>query len=174
MRTRLLVVLKIASQNPPQRPLVPHHDVIQALAPNRSDQSFHIGILPRRSRRRHHFFDPHVLREGDEFSSENRISIPDQIPWRFPWKRFSNLLRRPLFARMIRHVEVQHTAAIMRQDDENKQYPEGRSRHSEENHRGRWLHVLCQKGPPDLRRRTPASTQILAHRRRGDLDSELE
>src|SRR5215472_13270878 len=64
MRARLLVVLKIASQNPPQRRLVPHNDVIQALAPNRSDQSFHIWILPRRSRRRHHFFDPHALSSG--------------------------------------------------------------------------------------------------------------
>src|SRR5215467_6885768 len=112
--------MEIASQNPPERLLVPHNDVIQALAPNRSDQSFHIWILPRRSRRRDHFFDPHVLGEGNDCSSENRISIADQILWRFPGKGFSNLLRRPLFARMIRYVEVQHTAPIMRQDDENK------------------------------------------------------
>src|SRR6266849_10327086 len=96
MRARLLVVMKIASQSPPQRRLLPHNDVIQALAANRSDQSFHIWILPRRSRRRDHFFAPHALRGGNEFSSENRISIPDQILWRFPWKRFSNLLHRPL------------------------------------------------------------------------------
>src|SRR5215831_6263402 len=75
MRARLLVVLKIASQNPPQRPLVPHDDVIQALPPNRSDQSFHIWILPRRSRSRHHFFEPHALGEGNHCSSENRIFI---------------------------------------------------------------------------------------------------
>src|SRR6266849_9638738 len=150
MRARLLVVMKIASQSPPQRRLLPHNDVIQALAANRSDQSFYIWILPRRSRRRDHFFDPQALREGNQFSSENRISMPDQILWRFPWKRFSNLLRRPLFARMIRHVEVHHTAAVMRQDDEDKQHPEGRSRHSEEIHRGHFLHVTCQEGPPGL------------------------
>jgi hypothetical protein len=27
---------------------------------------------------------------------------------------------------MIRHVAVHHTAAVMRQDDEDKQHPEGR------------------------------------------------
>jgi hypothetical protein len=35
MRVRLLVVMKITSQSPPQRRLVPHDDVIQALAANR-------------------------------------------------------------------------------------------------------------------------------------------
>src|SRR5215467_11380977 len=98
MRARHFVVLEIASQNPPQRRFVPHNDVIQALAANRSDQTFHIWILPRRSRSRDHLFDPHALREGNNCSSENRISIPHQI----------------------------------------------------------------QEGPPGLRRRTPASAQILA------------
>src|ERR1043166_5620021 len=79
MRARLLVVMKIASQSPPQRRLVPHNDVIQALASNRPDQPFHIWILPRRSRRRDHFFDPHALRDGNEFFAENRISIPDPM-----------------------------------------------------------------------------------------------
>ena len=73
MRARLLVVMKIASQSPPQRRLVPHNDVIQALAANRSDQSFHIGILPRRSRRRDHFFDPHILREGNNGFATARV-----------------------------------------------------------------------------------------------------
>jgi integrase len=82
--------------------------------------------------------------------SENRIPISDQILWRFPWKGFSQLLRRPLFTRMIRHIEVHHTAAVMRQDDEDKQHPEGRSRHSEEIHRGHLLHVICQESPPGL------------------------
>jgi hypothetical protein len=68
---------------------------------------------------RDHLFDPHALGEGNACSSENRIAILDQILWRFPRERFSNLLRRPLFARMIRYIEVHHPAAVMRQDDEN-------------------------------------------------------
>ena len=57
----------------------PHNNVIQALAANRTDQTFHIGILPRRSRSRDHVFDSHALYEGNDCSSENRISIPNQI-----------------------------------------------------------------------------------------------
>ncbi len=115
-----------------------------------TDQSFHIRILPRRTRSRDHLFDPHALGEGNECSPENRIPIPNQILWRFPWQRFSNLLCRPLFARMIRHVEVHHTAAVMRQDDENKQHAEGRGRHGKEIRRGHLLHVICQETPPGL------------------------
>src|SRR5215471_1597337 len=55
---------------------------------------------------------------------------------------------------MIRHVEMQHTAAVMRQDDENKQHAEACSRPSKEIHRGHLLHVICREGPPGLRRRT--------------------
>ncbi len=51
---------------------------------------------------------------------------------------------------MIRHIEVHHTAAVMRQDDENKQYAKGRSRHNKEIHRGHLLHVICQESPPGL------------------------
>src|SRR5215469_17298837 len=75
MRARLLVVLEIASQNTPQPGLVPHNDVIQALAANRSHQSLHIRILPRRSRRRDHFFDPHALGGGNHCSSENTCKL---------------------------------------------------------------------------------------------------
>jgi len=90
----------------------------------------------RRTRSHDHLFDPQILHQSNDCSSENRISIPNQVLWCFPWKGFSNLLRRPLFARMIRHIELHHTAAVMRQDDENEQHPEGRSRHSKEIHRG--------------------------------------
>jgi hypothetical protein len=46
------------------------------------------------------------LNKRNDCSSENRISIPDQILWRLPWKGFSNLLRRPLFTRVIRYITL--------------------------------------------------------------------
>src|SRR5580704_454736 len=47
-------------------------------------------------------------------------------------------------------------------------------RHSKEIYRGHLLDVIRQEGPPCLRRRIPASAEILAHGRRGDLDTQLE
>jgi hypothetical protein len=78
MGARLLVVMEIASQNPPQRRLVAHHDVIEA------------------SRRIDPISRPHALHEGNHCSSENRISIPPPILGRFPGNGFSNLLRSVL------------------------------------------------------------------------------
>src|SRR5207302_9601450 len=141
MRARFLV-MKIASQSPPQQLLVPHNDVIQALAANRSDQSFHIWILPR------HRGDVTTSSIPMLFvrATNSPPTIASLSRIRYFGASHGNASRicccRPLCARMIRHVEVHHTAAVMRQDDEDKQRPEGRSRHSEEIHRGRLLYFM--------------------------------
>ena len=83
MRARFAVVMKVASEGLPQRPLVPHNHVVQALPANGSDQSLHVRILPRRLRRRDHFLYSHALRDCDDFFSEDCISITDQIPRRW-------------------------------------------------------------------------------------------
>src|SRR5207248_497680 len=49
MSTRPLIVGKIALQGPTQRSLVPHHNVVQALASDGAHQPFRKGILPARS-----------------------------------------------------------------------------------------------------------------------------
>ena len=46
-------------------------------------------------------------------------------------------------------------------------------RHSKEIYRGHLLDVIRQEGPPCLRRRIPASAQILAHGRRGNRECEV-
>src|SRR5207253_3272690 len=155
--------MEIAAQNPPRRRLVPHDDVIQALAANRSDQSFHVRILPRRTRSCGYFFDPHALREGNECSSEDCISIPDPIPRRLvPRKRFSNLLRGPLFGRVFRHIKVHDSPSVMGENDEDEQHSEPSSRHGKEVHRRHLLHVVLQEWSPGLRWRPTVSTQMVS------------
>ncbi len=46
-------------QVPIQTGLVENDDVVQALAANGADDALHVGALPRRSRRRQHFLNPH-------------------------------------------------------------------------------------------------------------------
>ena len=57
----LVIVGEVALQVATQRALVPHDDVIETLAPERTDHAFNERILPRRTRRREHFFDVHLL-----------------------------------------------------------------------------------------------------------------
>ena len=47
MRPKLLVIGKVAGQEPPQMVLVQHDDMIQTRAANTPDESFDVGILPR-------------------------------------------------------------------------------------------------------------------------------
>ena len=116
--------MKVASKGPLQQPLVPHDHVVQALPANGSDESLHVRILPRRLRRHDHFLYPHALRDCADLFSDC-ISITDQIPRRLvPRKRFSNLLRGPLFGRAFRHIKVHHTPSVMGENDEDEQHPE--------------------------------------------------
>ena len=73
----LVIVGEVALQVAAQRALVPHDDVIEALAPEGSDHAFNERILPRTTRRRQHVFDAHVLQGTPRIRSVNRITIPD-------------------------------------------------------------------------------------------------
>ena len=48
MGPRLIVIGGIRGQNPPQMPRPEDENVIQAVAPQRSDQAFRVWVLPRR------------------------------------------------------------------------------------------------------------------------------
>jgi hypothetical protein len=50
MRARLIVIGKIRSQDLTQMPLAENENVIQTVAPKRSNEPFSVWILPRRSR----------------------------------------------------------------------------------------------------------------------------
>ena len=53
---------------------VDHDYVVDALAPDRADDALHVGVLPRRSRRRTHFLNMHPV-EGSRDVRKDRIAI---------------------------------------------------------------------------------------------------
>ena len=76
--------------------LAEHHDMIQALAPDRTDQPFSMSILPRRSRRRWPVTDAHKANASDK-TTIGPITIANEILWRMlPAGRFGELPRNPL------------------------------------------------------------------------------
>src|ERR1700681_1011393 len=50
MRSHAVVIVRIVFQNPTQMLLAQDNDVVQTLAPDRSDQPFGKAVLPRRGR----------------------------------------------------------------------------------------------------------------------------
>ena len=89
-----------------QRGFIEHDHMIETLAPKRADQSFDIGSLPGRSRSRKHFLDSRRLHLCNEITSEDAVSITQQISRsRVPGKYFPQLLRGPFCGRMEARVD---------------------------------------------------------------------
>ena len=64
MSSALVVVFKVSRQHTAEVLLIEDDDVIEAFAPDRADDAFDIGVLPRRSRR------------GDDRLDGQRLSMP--------------------------------------------------------------------------------------------------
>jgi len=102
-----------------QRGLVEDNHVVQTLPPNRSDQTLHVGPLPRRSWRRQHFPDAHFRNLSGEIFTKDAIPITQKITWRrVPWKRVAELLASPFRGGMSGNTEMEDPAAVMSQHQE--------------------------------------------------------
>jgi hypothetical protein len=105
-----------------QRALVPHDDVIEALASEGADHAFHERILPGTPMRRQHVRDAHLLHSPPNIRSVDRIAIADDEPRRrVPRPCLAELLCGPRRGRMRGHAQVDDAAAVVRQHDEHKQ-----------------------------------------------------
>ena len=153
MRSRSVIVGKITVQNSMQGSTIPHHHMVQTFAANGTDQPLHVGILPRRSGRAPYFFRPHAFGHDGKVLTVDRISIAPQVSgYLVPGKRLSQLLHSPLLARVFGHLEVHHTPSPMRQDNEDKQHPEGCRGHRKKVDRGHLPDMIPQEGSPSLGR----------------------
>jgi hypothetical protein len=74
-----VVIREIASQDVTQVALAQDDDVVEAVAPDRSDQAFGEGILPTAPSSREDFSDLHPLHPLAEHVSVNRVAIAKDI-----------------------------------------------------------------------------------------------
>src|SRR6266704_1292382 len=79
MRSHAVVTVRIVFQNPTQMFLVQDNDVVQTLAPDRSDQPFGKAVLPRRGRCNWLVSDTHGTQSARDDSTVDSISISDHI-----------------------------------------------------------------------------------------------
>ena len=117
-----MIVDEVALQVAAQRALVPHDDVIEALAAKGTDHAFHERILPGRTRRCEHLVDVHLLGSTPKIRSIDSITIPDDEARRgVPGPCLAELLRGPRRRRMRGDVHVDDAATVVRQHDEHEQ-----------------------------------------------------
>lgn len=111
--------MRIGAQPAAQMPFAQHDNVVKALALNRSDQPFGIGILPRRCCRNRSVPDAHRLQAPCDDGAIDTITIADEIFWRFiPGKRFGYLPRNPFSRRVRGRVNPDQISAIKTNNDE--------------------------------------------------------
>src|SRR2546421_721041 len=90
-----MIIGEIGGQETSQMPLAEDDHVVQTLAPDGSDQSLRIRILPRAGRTGDNLADPHVRDSAPEHVAVDGVAIAQQPPRRVLWKGFNHLLRRP-------------------------------------------------------------------------------
>ena len=105
-----------------QRVFIEDDHMVQTLAAYRSDDTFHVCALPRRSRSAEHFVDVHDLELLAELLPVDPISVSEQIFRRgVERKSFAHLLCGPFGCGMGCDVEVDNAASVVRENNKDEE-----------------------------------------------------
>ena len=164
MRSRRVVIFGVGFQHTAQMVLIKNNDVIETFAPDRTDQSFDIAVLPWRSKRRWAVADAHRFQLILEGGAIDRVIVSNERVWRLvPRKCFSKLLRGPFSCRMRGNAKVQELASPVRHDNEYKEEFETDRRDNKEITGGDAVSMIADKCLPVLRRRSAVFDHILGN-----------
>ncbi len=149
MGPRGVVVLKILREDAHQVCLVDHDDMVEAFSPNRADQPLDVRILPRGAGRDRHLFDSKLDHAPSKRVAVDAVVVADEEFWRGVEREgFGNLLSGPLRGGIRRHIEMDNSPAVGRQDEETIQQAKRGGRNHEEVHgRDLWQMVLPKRSP---------------------------
>jgi hypothetical protein len=112
---------------------VEHDHMVQALAPNRTNEALDVGPLAGGSRGAQHFLDAHLSHLSPEGIAENGVAIAQQVARELvKGKSFTQLLSRPFRRRMRGHVEVDNATPVMGQHQKRVKNLETDGRHGKE------------------------------------------
>src|ERR1700731_2574235 len=118
MRSHAVVIVRIVFQNPAQMCLAQNNDVIQTLAPDRSDQPFDKAILPRRGWCGRLVPDAHGAQTARDDAAIDPVAIADEVVRSLiPGKCFGYLTCNPLCRRICCDVDPDELSAAEPDDD---------------------------------------------------------
>jgi hypothetical protein len=155
-------------------PFVRHDYVVQAFSANTSDNPFRIAVLPRTPGRYRNLFNTQSINSCCEIMTIDPITISYQVARHcVVRKRFHDLLSSPGGCRVFRDIEMQNSATVVRQDDENIKHAELYGRNREEVDRNHLADVISKKRHPGLRWLSPLLGHEARHRPFGNLESQF-
>src|SRR3984893_17815439 len=113
MRSDVVVIAGIGSQNSAQMRLAKDNDVVQALAPDRSDQPLGKAILPGRSWCNWLISDAHGAKSACDNGAVDPMAVPDHIARSpIPRKCLGDLACNPLRCRVGCDVDPDELSAM--------------------------------------------------------------
>src|SRR4030095_11059906 len=107
MRAGPMIIGQIRGQQMSEMPVAEDDRVVETFAPEGSDQSLSIRILPKARRTGDHLADAHAGYSAPEYIAVDGVAIAEQPSRRcVRRKRFNHLLRRPRRRGVFRDVEM--------------------------------------------------------------------
>src|SRR5262249_23266437 len=133
VRARLMVIREVASQDSAQVSVAEDENVVETLAPDRTDQALREWILPRAVRRRENLLDPHALHAVAKLLAIHVVAVAQEIGGRgVVRERGDDLLRGPVGGGMFGDVEVDDAPAVVGKHDEDEEDAQAGGWHGEE------------------------------------------
>src|SRR5216684_8608600 len=119
MRSDVVVIAGIGSQNSAQMRLAQDNDVVQAFTPKRSDQPFHKAILPGRGRCGRLVPDAHGTQSARDNAAIDPVAIADEVVRSLiPRKRLRYLTCNPFGRGICCDVDPDEVSAVEPDNDE--------------------------------------------------------
>ena len=149
------------------------HDMVQALSPDRANESFDVSILPGRSRRGWSVPNAHGSETSRYGMAVRGVSVPDEISGCLvPGEGLGDLAGDPLGGRIGGDVDPHQVASLKLNDHQGKL--EANGRHDKHINGGDVRRVIAEKRLPALRWRPASAYHVLGDSGLGDLEAQLE
>src|ERR1022692_4089499 len=175
MRSDVIVIASIGSNDPAQMRLTQDDYMVHAFAPDRPDQPFSKAILPRRGWRGGLVPDAHSANSARDDGAIDSIPIPDEVARRLiPGEGLGYLTHNPFRRRMACNVDPDDVSTIQPHNDEAKEQIEANGRNNEQVHGGDIWGMIAQESAPSLAWRSMPLDHVLGDARLCDFKPEIE
>ena len=156
-------------------PLPKRHDMVEALASDRSDQPFNMTVLPRRTWRDRPISDAHGSQPTCDRDTIGGVTIADEVARRLdPRECFGDLSGDPFGGRMCGHVDPDETSPLQTQDHQPVEKFEPNGRNDEQINGGDVRSVNAQERSPTCRGWAAPPAHVLGNGRLGDADTKFQ
>src|SRR5271166_2362077 len=126
-----------------------HHDMVEAFASDRSNQSLNMTVLPRRAGLDRPISNTHGSQSACDRDTAGGVTVSDEVAWPLiPRERFGDLSGDPIGGWICSHIGPGEPSPLQSQDDQPVEKLEPDRRNDEQIDGGDVGGVIAQEGTP--------------------------